>query len=197
MNAAQFWSLAVSAIFVQNLVLVYMLVDGSYFKALKSPIAGLIYGLLVTVAATAASMLSWVVNHFLLQPFSLSWLAPFSFVFVIVVLEVGAQLSVSRYAPKHSEQLSRLLPASAFNCAVMGLVFLNVEVGAKGFWGTAFYGLCAGLGYLAALFISASALERVRFSTPPTVFKGLPIALITAGIIALALMGFSGAVIPY
>ncbi len=197
MNGAQFWSLAVSAIFVQNLVMVYMLCDGGFFKALKSPVSGLIYGLLVTAATTVSSMLSWVVNRFLLRPFSLTWLSPFAFIFIIAMLEILAEKLFALFAPGYKDAFHRLLPASAFNCAVLGLVFLNVQVNMRGFLGTTFYGFCAGIGYLAVLFMAASALERVRFSAPSKFFKGLPIALVTTSIISLGLMGFSGIVIPY
>jgi electron transport complex protein RnfA len=197
MNGAQFWSLAVSAIFVQNLVMVYMLCDGGFFKALKSPVSGLVYGGLVTAATTISSMLSWLLNRFLLRPFGFTWLSPFTFILIIALLEFSAEKLVARFAPNYKNVLRKLLPASAFNCAVLGLVFLNVQVNMRGFLGTTFYGFCAGLGYLAALFIAANALERVRFSAPSKIFKGLPIALVTASIISLGLMGFSGIVIPY
>lgn len=194
---SEFVSIAVSAIFVQNLVMVYMLCDGNYFNLLKSPVSGFLYGVFVTASTTAASMVAWLVNRFLLQPFSLEWLSSFMFILIIAVIEIAAEFIVSAVAPNYKRALRKLLPASAFNCAVLGLVFLNVQSGARGFLGTAFYGFCAGAGYLAALFITANALERVRFSAPPTVFKGLPIALVTTGIISLAFMGFSGIEIPY
>jgi Predicted NADH:ubiquinone oxidoreductase, subunit RnfA len=197
MNTAQFASIAVSAIFVQNLVMVYMLCDTSYFNALKSPVSGVLYGVFVTAATTIASMLAWLVNSFLLRPFSLAWLSPFLFILIIVAIEISAELILSAAAPGYRKALHRLLQASAFNCAVLGLVFLNIQVNMRGFLGAAFYGFCAGAGYLLALFIAASALERVRFSSPPRAFRGLPIAFVTAGILSLAFMGFSGMSIPF
>jgi Na+-translocating ferredoxin:NAD+ oxidoreductase subunit A len=197
MNSAQFTSIAISAIFVQNLVMVYMLCDTSYFSALKSPVSGFLYGAIVTAATTVASMLAWLVNSFLLRPFSLAWLSPFLFILIIVALELFAELILSTVAPGYKKALHRLLQASAFNCAVLGLVFLNIQVNMRGFLGATFYGFCAGIGYLLALFIAASALERVRFSSPPRSFKGLPIALVTAGLLSLAFMGFSGISIAF
>lgn len=197
MNGTQFWSLAVSAIFVQNLVLIYFLWDGSFYKAIKKPKTGLLFGILVTAATTLSSVLCWLLNRFVLRQFSLEFLAPFAFVLVITLLETAAYAAIKAISPKYKDEILKILPASAFGCAVLGLVLINVQANTRGFFGTAFYGLCAGIGYLAAIFLVMSALERVRFSAPPPVFKGLPIALVTAGIISLGLMGFSGIVIPY
>jgi Na+-translocating ferredoxin:NAD+ oxidoreductase subunit A len=197
MNSAQVASIAVSAIFVQNIVLIYMLCDGSYFKALKSPVSGFLYGIFVTASMTVASMLAWVVNTFLLRPFSLAWLSPFVFILIIVLIEIAAEFIVAFAFPNYKRALRKLLPVSAFNCAVLGLVFLNIQVNMRGFWGATLYGFCAGIGYLGALFIAANALERIRFSSPPNVFKGLPIALVTASLISLAFMGFTRIVILY
>lgn len=197
MNSSQFVSIAVSAIFVQNLVIVYMLCEGSFFKELKTPTSGVLYGISVTAATTLTSVLAWIVNSFLLRPNSLEWLAPFVFIIIIVMLETAAELIFSKVVPDKINSLHKLFTASAFNCAVLGLAFLNIEVNMRGFFGAAFYGFCAGIGYIAAIIIIANALERIRFSTPPTVFKGLPIALVTTGIISLAFMGFAGITISY
>lgn len=192
MNPTQFAAIAVSAIFVQNLVIVYMLCDGGFFKALKTPASMTLFGCCVTVATTVSSVFAWLINSFLLRPNSLAWLSPIVFIIIIAAIEALAELIASKLLPKKSNSLHKLFTASAFNCAVLGLVFLNIEVNMRGFFGAAFYGFCAGLGYLLALFIIKNALERLSFSTPPTVFKGLPIALITTGIISLGFMGFTG-----
>lgn len=192
MNPSQFISIAVSAILVQNLVIVYMLCDGTFFKALKTPTSGILYGICVTVATTLTSALAWIVNSFLLRPNSLAWLLPIVFILIIALLEFAAEFAASKFVPQKTKSLHKLLIASAFNCGVLGLLFLNIQVNMRGFFGAVFYGFCAGVGYIVALLVIASALERVRFSTPPTVFKGLPIALVTTGIISLAFMGFAG-----
>lgn len=193
----EYWSLAFAAIFVQNLVMVYMLWTGKFYKALKNPGSGLLFGVLVTAATTLSSMGGWAINKFLLRPFGLGYLSALSFVLVIALLEVAAELLLTRFAPAIREKLGSLLPASALNCVVLGLVFINVQSNTRGFWGTTFYGLCAGIGFIFALFVVANAVERARFSTPPASFKGLPIALITSGMISLAFMGFVGAKIPF
>ena len=190
-------SLAVAAIFVQNLVLVWMLASDTFFSALKSPVSGLRFGVTATVGTTLASALGWVLTHFVLSRPGLSFLAPFAFAFAVALLDVAAELVIRKFFTARKRELSRLVQAAAFNCVILGLVLINAQNTARGILGTMFYGFCAGLGFLLALFTAANAMERVRYSTPPKAFQGLPIALVTTGLISLAFMGFSGIQIPY
>lgn len=192
-----FVSFAVAAIFVQNIIMVMMLCDENYFKLLKSPVSGLTYGISLTVVTTVASTLAWLVYRYLLKPYSLGYLSTLAFIIIIAAFEVGAELLIAHYFPKKKAFFHKLFSASAFSCAVLGIVLMNIQNGEHGLFGAAFYGFAAGIGFLLSLFTNANALERVRYSTPPTIFKGLPIALITTGIIALAFMGFSRIELPY
>lgn len=194
---AEMASLAVAAIFVQNLVLVWMLASDTFLGALKSPVSGLRFGAAVTAGTTLAAALGWVLSRFVLSRHGLGFLAPFAFAFAVALLDVAAELVVRRFFSAKSGELSRLVQASAFNCAVLGLVLLNASSASRGVVGTIFYGFCAGLGFMLALFTAASAMERVRYSIPPKAFRGLPIALVTTGLISLAFMGFAGIQIPY
>ena len=196
-SSAEFFSIAVTAIFAQNLVMFYMLSSNVFFKALKNPVSGIKYGVLVTISTTAASVLAWLLNKFVLKEYALDWLSPFAFILVIILLELAAELLLRKFARGLRKKLGTLLPASAFNCAILGLMFINVQMNTRGVWGTMFYGFCAGLGFIVALFITANALERVLYSTPPRAFKGLPIAFITASLISLAFMGFVNIRIQY
>ena len=193
----EFFSIAVTAIFVQNLVMVYMLTSNVFFKVLRKPSSGIMYGVLVTISTTAASLLAWLLNRFVFKEFGFDYLAPFAFIFVIVFIEIAIELILMKFAPNLRRDIGSLLPASAFNCAVLGLVFINIKINTRGILGTTFYGFCAGLGFVLALFIAANAMERVGYSTPPRAFKGLPIAFITASLISLAFMGFTGIRIPF
>lgn len=194
---AEFFSIAVTAIFVQNLVMVYMLASNVFFKVLKKPVSSFMYGVVVTITTTVASPLAWLLNRFVFKEFGFDYLSPFAFIFIIVLIEVAAELILLKFAPGLRRRLGSLLPASAFNCAVLGLVFINVKINTRGILGTTFYGFCAGLGFVLVLFIAANAMERVGYSTPSKAFKGLPIAFITAGLISLAFMGFMGIRIPF
>lgn len=196
-STALFFSVAMTAIFVQNLAMMYMLVSDVFVRVVRTPRTWLKYGLTITMYTTLASALAWVLNRFVLLPFGVDWLSPFAFILVIVALELMAEVVLRRFAPGIREKLGSLLPASAFNCAVLGLLFINVQMNTRSIFGTVYYGFFAGVGFLAALFISASAMERAAYSTPPKAFRGLPIAFITAGIISLAFMGFYNIRIPF
>lgn len=196
-SAAEFFSIAVTAIFVQNLVMVYMLTSNVFIKVLKAPASWMKYGVLVTISTTVASALAWLLNRFVLNVFGLAWLSPFAFILVIVLMELAAELLFMKFGKGLRKKLGSLLPASAFNCALLGLLFINVQMNTRSIFGTIFYGFCAGIGFLVALLIASNAMERVAYSTPPRAFKGLPIAFVTASLISLAFMGFTNIRIPF
>ena len=154
------------------------------------------YGVLVTISTTVASALAWVLNRFVRNVFGLNWLSPFAFILVIVLMELAAELLFMKFGKSLRKKLGSLLPASAFNCALLGLLFINVQMNTRSIFGTVFYGFCAGIGSV-ALLIASNAMERVAYSTPPRAFKGLPIAFVTASLISLAFMGFTNIRIPF
>lgn len=196
-SANEFMSLSVTAIFVQNIIFVLLLCSNHFFKTALKPAEGALYCTCLTVWVTVASALTWIIYHFILLHFKIKWMEPFAFVFSVALLEIGAELILSKYKPDLRKRLGRLLPESAFNCAVLGLLFVNIESNQIGFLGTVFYGFCSGLGFVLAYVIISKALSRAEFSTPPAAFRGLPLALLTAGIISLAFMGFMNIQLPY
>ena len=196
-STALFFSVAMTAIFVQNLAMMYMLVSDVFVRVVRTPRTWAKYGLAITVYTTLSSALAWVLNRFVLLRFDLEWLSAFSFILVIVALELLTEAVLRRFAPGLRKRLGSLMPASAFICAILGLLFINVQMNTRSIFGTVYYGFFAGVGFLAALFIASSALERAAYSTPPKAFRGMPIAFITAGIISLAFMGFYNIRIPF
>lgn len=197
LTASSLWSVACTAILVQNLIFVWMLGSNNFFKAVNNTVSGYVYAAGVTIFTTLASALAFPLNRYVLIHFNLKFLTPFAFVFVLCFLEVLFELLLLKLAPSFRKEIGKLLPASAFNCAVLGLIFINVQTGTRGFFGTVFYGFCAGLGFMLAFFIISKALERAAHSSPPAAFRGLPISLVTASIISLGFMGFLNIQIPY
>lgn len=195
--ANEYWAIIMAAVFVQNVIFVEGLCSNSFFKTSKSFVTGAVFSACITVCITLASAGAWLVNRFLLVPYHAKWLTPFAFVLVIAVLEAAAELLLSRFVPTLYSRLGRLLPASAFSCAVLGVLYINIQSNPKGFFGAVFYGFCAGVGYLFAFLITAAAMKKLAYSNPPEAFRGLPIALITAAIVSLAFSGFMNIQILY
>lgn len=185
------------AIFVQNVIFVQLLFSNNFFKTAAKPLTGLVYAGSIAAAVTLSSAGAWVLGRLVLTPLHVKYLAPFGYVLVVALLEAAAEYLLLRFWPVLHEKLGRLVPAAAFNCAVLGAVFVNVDIYQKGFFGTVYYGFCAGLGVVLAFLVASAAVKRLAYSTPPESFRGLPIALVTAGIVSLAFTGFLNIQIPY
>ena len=120
-----------------------------------------------------------------------------SFILVIATLVQVVEMALKKFVPALYQALGVYLPLITTNCAVLGVVLVNAQNGyhaatAQGFLLSVVNGAAGGLGFTLAIVLFASVRERVDKADPPECFKGFPIALITAGLLALAFMGFSG-----
>jgi len=119
-----------------------------------------------------------------------------AFILVIAALVQFVEMFLKKSIPALYEALGVYLPLITTNCAVLGVVLLNVQNGYN-FIQSVVYGVTGGAGFLLAIVLFASIRERLTFSEPPKCFRGFPIALITAGLMALSFMGFQGLQIPW
>lgn len=189
-SAGGFYSLAIAAIFAQNIIYVLLLCSSSFFRSPLRTAERALYCVMLTGFSTLTPALGWLMERAFLH--NAKWLEPLAFMAAVALPEVLCELLLRRYRPALREKLGVLLPESAFNCAVLGLLFLNIGYGQYGFWGSVYVGFCSGIGFSLAFFLLTAALRRTEASAPPSAFKGLPLALLTAGILSLAFMGFSG-----
>ena len=137
-----------------------------------------------------ASALCYPVNV-LLMKLDLEYMQTVAFILVIAALVQFVEMFLKKSIPTLYEALGVYLPLITTNCAVLGVVLLNVQEGYN-FIESVVYGITGGAGFLLAIVLFASIRERLQFSEPPKAFRGFPIALITAGLMALSFMGFSG-----
>ena len=121
----------------------------------------------------------------------LEYMQTVAFILVIAALVQFVEMFLKKSMPSLYEALGVYLPLITTNCAVLGVVLLNVQEGYN-FIESVVYGITGGVGFLLAIVLFASIRERLQFSEPPKAFQGFPIALITAGLMALSFMGFSG-----
>ncbi len=145
----------------------------------------------VTVDMGLASEVCFVVNKFILIPLDLAYMQTVAFILVIASLVQFIEMFLQKAMPALYTALGVYLPLITTNCAVLGVVLLNVQNGYN-FIESVVYGITGGLGFLLAIVLFASIRERLVFADYPKCWDGFPIALITAGLMALAFMGFSG-----
>ena len=148
-------------------------------------------GVAVTFVMGLASAVCYVVNQFILVPLDLAYMQTVAFILVIASLVQFIEMFLQKAMPSLYTALGVYLPLITTNCAVLGVVLLNVQ-NSYNFIESVVYGITGGLGFLLAIVLFASIRERLVFADYPKCWDGFPIALITAGLMALAFMGFSG-----
>ena len=148
-------------------------------------------GIAVTFVMGLASAITWVVNEFILVKFDLMYMQTVAFILVIAALVQFIEMFLQKSMPSLYTALGVYLPLITTNCAVLGVALLNIQEGYN-FIESVVYGITGGIGFLVAIVLFASIRERLVFAEYPKCFEGFPVALVTAGLMALAFMGFSG-----
>ena len=148
-------------------------------------------GIAVTFVMGLASAVCYAVNEFVLVRFGLEYMQTVTFILVIASLVQFVEMFLQKSMPSLYTALGVYLPLITTNCAVLGVVLLNVQNNYN-FISSVVYGITGGLGFLLAIVLFASIRERLVFADYLKAFEGFPIALVTAGLMALAFMGFSG-----
>ena len=148
-------------------------------------------GLAVTFVMGLASAICWVIDQFVLVPLGLAFLQTLTFILVIAALVQFVEMFLKKMVPSLYSALGIYLPLITTNCAVLGVVLLNVQ-NHYNFIESLVYGITGGLGFMLAIVPFATVRERVEFSEYPECFEGFPICLVSAALVALAFMGFSG-----
>ena len=190
---ADYALILVSTILVNNIVLVKFLGLCPFIGVSRKLETALGMGLATTFVLTLSSLTSYLVNEYLLAPLDIEFLRTISFIFVIAVVVQFTELVVQKTSPLLYQVLGIFLPLITTNCAVLGVALLNVQQ-QHGFIESALYGFGAAIGFSAVLIIFAAMRERIAVSDVPAPFQGAAISLITAGLMSMAFMGFTGLV---
>lgn len=144
-----------------------------------------------TFVLTLTAALSYIVNTYLLRPLDLMYLQTLSFILVIAVVVQFTEMVIHKSSPTLYRLLGIFLPLITTNCAILGLALLNINEN-HDFVESIIYGFSAGAGFSLVLVVFSSMRERLSSSDVPLPFKGASIAMITAGLMSLAFMGFTG-----
>ena len=180
-----------SAVLTENFILVKFYGICPFMGVSKKIDTALGMGMAVTFVMALASAATWAVNAFLLVPFGLTYMQTVAFILVIASIVQVVEMFLKKAVPALYKALGIYLPLITTNCAVLGAALVNVQKGYD-FLQSVFFGACGGLGFTLAIVLFASVRERVEKADCPACFKGFPITLISAGLLALAFMGFSG-----
>ena len=180
-----------SAVLVNNYVLSKFLGICPFLGVSKKVDTAVGMGFAVTFVMGLASAITWAVNKFILIPFDLGYMQTVAFILVIASLVQFIEMFLQKSMPSLYTALGVYLPLITTNCAVLGVALLNIQNN-YGFISSVVYGVTGGIGFLVAIVLFASIRERLVFADYPKSFEGFPIALVTAGLMALAFMGFSG-----
>lgn len=184
-------SITLGAILANNFIFSQFLGCCPFLGVSKKVDTAVGMGVAVTFVMGLASAVCFVVNKYILIPLELAYMQTVAFILVIASLVQFIEMFLQKAMPALYTALGVYLPLITTNCAVLGVVLLNVQNGYN-FIESVVYGITGGLGFLLAIVLFASIRERLVFADYPKCWDGFPIALITAGLMALAFMGFSG-----
>lgn len=189
--------LMLSAVLVENFIFSRFLGCCPFLGVSEKPDTALGMGCAVIFVMTLASAVCNIVYNFILVTFHLEYLYTIAFILVIAALVQFIEMFLRKTLPSLYNALGIYLPLITTNCAVLGAVILNMQKYSEMARGQSFlfsvlFGFFAAVGFTLAIVIFAGVRARVEYADPPKAFRGMPIALVTAGLIAMAFSGFSG-----
>ena len=185
------FGILLSALLSENYILVKFYGICPFMGVSKKIDTALGMGMAVTFVMAIASAACWAVDSFVLQPLNLGYMQTVAFILVIASIVQVVEMFVKKSVPALYKALGIFLPLITTNCAVLGVALVNAQEGYD-FLQSVINGAAGGLGFTLAVVLFASVRERVDKADCPECFKGYPITLIAAGLLAMAFMGFSG-----
>ncbi|MFC1674451.1 electron transport complex protein RnfA [Candidatus Omnitrophota bacterium] len=199
MSIAQFLTIFISAIFINNVILSRFLGLCPFIAVSKETRPALAMSLAVTFVITASSVITWFIYRFLLIPFGMEYLRTVSFILVIATFVQFVEMAIRKLSPAMHRFFGIYLALITTNCAVMGVALLNSDMFFKGslpltgsFIYSLFQGVCVGIGFTLAMFLMSGIRERLDLCQVPEAVKDVPIAFIIAALMGLSFLGFNG-----
>lgn len=185
------FTISLNAILAENFILVKFLGICPFMGVSRKTDTALGMGVAVIFVMALASAATWAVNEFLLIRLGLEYMQTVVFILVIAALVQFVEMFLQKALPALYQALGIYLPLITTNCAVLGVALLNIQNGYT-FIESVVYGVTGGIGFTLAIVLFSSVRERLEDCDCPKAFRGFPLALIAAGLLALSFMGFSG-----
>ncbi len=186
-------AIVIGAIFVNNVVLSQFLGICPFLGVSSKVNTSLGMGMAVTFVMALASIVAWCLQAYVLVPFGIEYMQTIVFILVIAALVQMVEIVLKKVSPALYQALGIFLPLITTNCAVLGVAILMVQKDMDLLTGV-IYSVATALGFALALVLFAGIRERLEVEDVPVAFRGVPIALITAGLLAMAFMGFANVV---
>ena len=186
-------AIVIGAIFVNNVVLSQFLGICPFLGVSSKVNTSLGMGMAVTFVMALASIVTWCLQRYILVPFAIEFMQTIVFILVIAALVQMVEIVLKKVSPALYQALGIFLPLITTNCAVLGVAILMIQKDMDLFTGV-IYSVATALGFALALVLFAGIRERLEVEDVPAAFRGVPIALITAGLLAMAFMGFANVV---
>lgn len=183
--------LMLSAVLIENFIFSRFLGICPFIGVSSKPSTALGMGCAVIFVMTISSAVTYLIYTYVLKPFGLEYFKTIAFIFVIAAIVQFIEMFLRKFVPALYNALGIYLPLITTNCAVLGAALLNIQKGYNFIYSITF-GFSSAVGFTLAIVIFAGVRARVELAEPPQCFKGIPITLITAGLIALAFSGFAG-----
>lgn len=191
MNVTKLLEIALGAVLINNFILVRFLGICPFLGVSKRTDTAVGMGAAVTFVMALAAAATWAVDHYVLIPLELGYMQTAAFILIIAAIVQVVEMFLKKCVPGLYQALGIYLPLITTNCAVLGVALLSVQE-RYNFLESVVYGITGGLGFTLAIVLFSSVRRRVEDADCPESFRGFPIALISAGLLALAFMGFSG-----
>ncbi len=188
-----YFAIVIGSIFVNNVVLSQFLGICPFLGVSSKVDTSMGMGAAVTFVMTIASVVAWLIQNYILVPLDIVYMQTIVFILVIAALVQAVEIILKKVSPALYQALGIFLPLITTNCAVLGVAILMVQKNLTLLQGVV-YSVSTAVGFGLALVIFAGIRERLDFEEVPAAFKGIPIALITAAILAMAFIGFTGLV---
>ncbi len=191
MDVGRLFAIAIGAILINNFVLKRFLGLCPFLGVSKQLDSALGMGFAVMFVMTMASIVTFGIYHYVLEPYNIEYLRTIAFILVIATLVQFVEMVIEKTSPTLYRSLGIYLPLITTNCAVLGVAVLNIDK-SYSFIETVTHGFSAGIGFTLALLLMAGIRERLELADIPQSLKGVPIAFIVAGLMSIAFLGFAG-----
>ena len=187
------FAIIVGAIFVNNVVLSQFLGICPFLGVSSKVDTSIGMGMAVTFVMALATLVTWCIHHYILVPFGIEYMQTITFILVIAALVQMVEIVLKKVSPALYQALGIFLPLITTNCAVLGIAIITVQKDFDLLTGV-IYAVSIALGFALAMILFAGIRERLEVEDTPNGMRGVPIALITAGLLAMAFLGFANVV---